>query len=312
MNLAFLIDPPEKLHVEKDTSFALMLEAQKRGHTVYVLERGDLSLSAGKLMTFARKALVADNPEKPFEFRERTQFNADFFDILFVRTDPPFDTGYLTDTWLLSHAGKRPVVLNSPEGLRTINEKIWAAQLTSVTPATLITADLSEFKAFLENHRKIVIKPTDGFGGSAIFMLASGDKNAVVTFETLRRASGYVIVQEYLPAAVDGDKRILLLEGEILGAVLRYHGSDDHRNNFAAGGKAREATITENDRKICGLLKPHLQGLGIFFAGIDIIGDKLVEVNVTSPTCLREMQKYYRENLAEKVIMAAEKRHAGN
>jgi glutathione synthase len=129
-----------------------------------------------------------------------------------------------------------------------------------------------------------------------------------VTFETLRKISSYVIVQAYLASAVDGDKRILLLEGEILGAVLRYHGSDDHRNNFAAGGKAREAVITDVDRKICETLKPHLKELGIFFAGIDIIGDKLIEVNVTSPTCLREMQHFYSENLAEKVILAAERR----
>lgn len=300
------------LHIEKDTSFALMLEAQRRGHGVYVLERGDLSLNQGFLTASTRQAKVKDDAQNPFELAGPRTHSLDFFDVFFVRTDPPFDTNYITDTWLLSHAGKKPLVLNSPHGLRTINEKIWASQFAEFTPPTLITAQISEFKAFLEKHKRAVIKPTDGFGGSAIFMLTAGDKNAAVTFETLKRASGYVIVQEYLPAAVDGDKRILLLEGEILGAVLRYHGSDDHRNNFAAGGKAREATITENDRRICAMLKPHLQQLGIFFAGIDIIGEKLVEVNVTSPTCLREMQKFYTENLAEKVIMAAEKRNAGN
>lgn len=306
MNFAFLIDPPESLHIEKDTSFALMLEAQRRGHGVFVLERGDMSLEAGKLMLRTRTAKVADDSQRPFELSAATVKAADEVDVLFVRTDPPFDTAYLTDTWLLSHAQNRPLVLNAPHGLRTINEKIWAAQFADITPTTLITASEAEFKAFLSQHKTVVVKPTDGFGGSAVFLLSHGDKNAAVAFETLQRMSGYVIVQAYIPAATAGDKRILLLNGEILGAVLRYHSGDDHRNNFAAGGKAMQTEISESDRIICERLKPHLLENGIFFAGIDIIGDKLVEVNVTSPTCLREMQRYYKENLAERVIVAAE------
>lgn len=306
MNFAFLIDPPESLHIEKDTSFALMLEAQRRGHGVFVLERGDMSLEAGKLMLGTRTAKVADDSQRPFELSAATVKAADEVDVLFVRTDPPFDTAYLTDTWLLSHAQNRPLVLNAPHGLRTINEKIWAAQFADITPTTLITASEAEFKAFLSQHKTVVVKPTDGFGGSAVFLLSHGDKNAAVAFETLQRMSGYVIVQAYIPAATAGDKRILLLNGEILGAVLRYHSGDDHRNNFAAGGKAMQTEISESDRIICERLKPHLLENGIFFAGIDIIGDKLVEVNVTSPTCLREMQRYYKENLAERVIVAAE------
>ncbi len=306
MNFAFLIDPPESLHIEKDTSFALMLAAQRRSHRVHVLGRGDMSLHAGKLMLRTRAAKVSDDAARPFVLAETELSAADQSDVLFVRTDPPFDTAYLIDTWLLSHAGNRPLVLNAPHGLRNINEKIWAAQFTDITPTTLITASQNEFKAFLEQHGRVVIKPTDGFGGSAVFMLSHGDKNAAVTFETLQRMSGYVIVQAYMPAASAGDKRILLLRGEILGAVLRYHSGEDHRNNFAAGGKAQKTEITASDRAICERLKPHLIKNGIFFAGIDIIGDKLIEVNVTSPTCLREMQHYYADDLAERVIIAAE------
>lgn len=312
MNFAFLIDPPESLHIEKDTSFALMLEAQRRGHTIHVLERGDLSLKAGKLLLSTRTATVADGTTKAFTLADKNVRAADEVDVFFVRTDPPFNTAYLTDTWLLSNAGKKPLIINAPHGLRTINEKIWAAQFADITPATLITADSTEFKAFLQEHKSAVVKPTDGFGGSAVFLLNHGDKNAAVTFETLQRMSGYVIVQAYLPAATAGDKRILLLKGEILGAVLRHHSGDDHRNNFAAGGKAMQTEITDNDRKICERLKPHLIDNGIFFAGIDIIGDKLIEVNVTSPTCLREMQRYYSENLAERIIIAAEEEYARN
>lgn len=316
MQIAFLIDPPDSLHIEKDTSFALMLEAQAQGHSVWILERGDLSLQSGRLCASARRARVADLPDRPFELSSRERLFADQLDILFVRTDPPFNSDYLTDTWLLSHAANRPVVLNSPQGLRTINEKIWAARFADLAPTTLITADKTEFLAFLQQYQLVVIKPTDGFGGSAVFLLHFGDKNAAVAFETLSRLSRYVIVQEYLAEATGGDKRILLLQGEILGAVLRLHSGNDHRNNFAAGGKPARTTITETERKICERLKPFLLENGIFLAGIDVIGEKLIEVNVTSPTCLREMQQYYEENLAAKVIRAAvklaEKEYARN
>ncbi|MFZ5628092.1 MAG: glutathione synthase [Spirochaetota bacterium] len=316
MQFGFLIDPPGTLHIKKDTSFALMLEAQAQGHSVWLLERGDLSLQSGKLYANARQAHVADDASHPFDLGAHKRMPADQLDVLFVRTDPPFNTDYLTDTWLLSHAGKRPVVLNSPEGLRNINEKIWAARFADLTPATLITADKAEFLSFLQRFQRVVIKPTDGFGGSAVFLLQAGEKNAAVTFETLSRMNRYVIVQEYLTEATEGDKRILLLEGEILGAVLRLHSGDDHRNNFAAGGKPGKTAITEAERKICDRLKPFLLENGIFFAGIDVIGEKLIEVNVTSPTCLREMQQYYSENLAARIIGAAvklaEKEHARN
>lgn len=305
MQFAFLIDPPGKLNLQKDTSFALMLEAQAQGHSIWLIERGDLSLQSGRLYVNARRSRVADDANKPFELSARERLPADQLDVLFVRTDPPFDTDYLTDTWLLSHAKERPLVLNNPAGLRNINEKLWAAQFADLTPATLITADKGEFFAFLRQYQRAVLKPTDGFGGSAVFLVKADDKNAAVTFETLSRLNRYVIVQEYLPKATEGDKRILLLQGEILGAVLRLSHGQDHRNNFAAGGKPAKTEITEAERQICERLKPLLLEDGIFFAGIDVIGEKLIEVNVTSPTCLREMQHYYTENLAARVIQAA-------
>jgi glutathione synthase len=305
MNLAFLIDPPESLHIEKDTSFALMLEAQRQGHAVYILTRGSITLDDGKVIIQAQRAAVSDNIGHPFDLQLVERLEAGFFDILFIRTDPPFDSHYLTDTWLLSQVGKKPLVLNSPNGLRTINEKIWAAQFTDLIPKTLVTADQHEYERFLDFHQTVVIKPTDGFGGSAVFLVKAGDSNAAVTFETLKKLGGYVIVQQYLPAAKEGDKRLLVLEGELLGAVLRHHSGGDHRNNFAAGGKAQQIDVTADDLRMLNQLKPYLLEHGIFFAGIDIIGGKLIEVNVTSPTCLREMQQFYPENLAEKIINAA-------
>lgn len=311
MNHVFLIDPPESLHTEKDTSFALMLEAQRQGHGVHVMLRGGISRKPSGLVFKTRKAVVHDRAERPFELSEWQESAASDFDVVWIRTDPPFDVHYLTDTWLLSEAGKRPLVLNAPQGLRTINEKIWAAQFTEITPPTLITANAADFHEFLRDHGAVVVKPTDGFGGSSVFIVRSGDKNAAVVFETLVRLSGYVIVQKYLPAATEGDKRILVLQGEILGAVLRLHGENDHRNNFAAGGSANAASITAEDENIVATLRPHLTNLGIFFAGIDVIGGKLIEVNVTSPTCLREMQKFTGENLAKKIIDAAARAASG-
>lgn len=308
MNFAFLIDSPSSLHIEKDTSFALMLEAQTQKHGVFILERGDLTINEGLLFATLTKVRLDDNKNKPFDFLEKKTHAIEFIDILFIRTDPPFDTDYITDTWFLSHGAnknKKPLVLNSPHGLRTINEKIWATQFKEFTPPTLITSKFHEFEAFLREHRAVVLKPTDGFGGSQIFVLRYGDPNTAVIFETLVDRGRYAIVQRYLDEAKAGDKRILVLEGEILGAVLRLHGGKDHRNNFAAGGSAQETQITERERAICEALKPYLQELGIFLAGLDFIGERLIEVNVTSPTCLREMQCYYQDNLAKKIIDAA-------
>jgi len=310
MNHVFLIDPPESLHTEKDTSFALMLEAQRQGHGVHVMLRGGITRQPGQIFFKTRKAIVEDSATKPFTLSDYNETPAQNFDIVWIRTDPPFDTDYLTDTWLLSQIGARPLVLNAPQGLRNINEKIWAAQFTEITPPTLITANVADFLHFLRQNEAIVAKPTDGFGGSSVFLVRTGDKNAAVVFETLSKLSRYVIVQRYLPAATEGDKRILVLEGEILGAVLRVHGEGDHRNNFAAGGSAKSAQITRDDEKIVATLKPHLLAQGIFFAGIDVIGGKLIEVNVTSPTCLREMQKFANENFAKKIIDAAAARAA--
>ncbi len=305
MNHVFLIDPPESLNTAKDTSFALMLEAQRQGHAIHIMQRGDISCAARGVTLRTRRATVHDRAADAFDLGGYTTQPAHAFDIIWVRTDPPFDTNYLNDTWLLSQLPLKPLVLNAPQGLRTINEKIWAAQFTEITPPTLITANATEFHEFLHEYTAVVVKPTDGFGGSSVFIVRAGDKNAAVVFETLAKLSGYVIVQQYLPAATEGDKRILVVEGEILGAVLRVHGDSDHRNNFAAGGKAARAEITETDQNIVATLRPHLKQLGIFFAGIDVIGGRLIEVNVTSPTCLREMQKFTNDNLAEKVLNAA-------
>ncbi len=290
MNFLYLIDPLETLHPKKDTSLALMAAATEKGHSVYWLTWRELSLVSGNLMFHAHEVKVKIAGEyAQAESGAARLLPAHEVDVFFIRTDPPFDLNYLTHMWLLEYLPSKTVILNEPAGLRTVNEKIFAARYRSIVPDTVITADKNLYREFLNRHGHIVAKPATGFGGSAVFLVRRGDSNAMVIFESLTRNGEFVILQEYLPAAAQGDKRILLLGGEILGAVLRLHADEDHRNNFAAGGSAQPTEITPRDKEIISLIKDDLLKLGLHFVGIDIIGSSLVEINVTSPTCLREI-----------------------
>ncbi|MCM8538203.1 MAG: glutathione synthase [Lentisphaeraceae bacterium] len=308
MNFLFLMDPLETVKVHSDTSFIFMLGAHERGHKVYFLPSGGMTLKEG-LVHFNVQEVVPVVREEgmPFDLVASVVLTEEEADAVFVRTDPPFDSEYLMNTWLLERAEKNVAVINSPNGIRTVNEKIWATQFTDLIPRTVISRYLSDFKEFLAKEKNIIIKPTDGFGGAGVFKISEDAPNKNVSFEMLsERDKQEVIMQQYIPEASLGDKRILLLGGEPLGAVLRVHGSDDHRNNFYAGGKPEAVEITERDLEVIATLKPHLQKLGLHFVGIDMLGDYLIEVNVTSPTCLQEMNRLYDCKLQNKVIQFAE------
>jgi glutathione synthase len=230
------------------------------------------------------------NPEAPFSIVQSLRLPQNDVDAVFIRTDPPFDAEYLMNTWLLDLLPTSIPVINRPAGIRNVNEKLWTTQFTDLVPSTLVTRSRNHFKDFLARHGEVIVKPTDGFGGTGIFRVRHGDTNASVIFETMSQHGALeLIIQDYVPAAEVGDKRIILLDGEPLGAILRVHGDDDHRNNFFAGGRPEATTITENDQRIIDTLAPHLKRLGLHFVGIDVIGDYLIEVNVTSPTCLQEI-----------------------
>ncbi|MCB1199897.1 MAG: glutathione synthase [Leptospiraceae bacterium] len=309
MKFVFLVDPLAGLKISKDTSYVLMLAAVERGHEAWVVFANSFVLRAGKLVLKAERVTPTDNKSEPFLFHEKRELKADEINAFLIRTDPPFDAKYLTHTWFLDYLPEEIPVINSTLGLRSVNEKIWAAQFNDVTPITEITCDLTDFQKFLQEHKKIAVKPANGFGGASVFLTEVEDKNANVIFETLSaQGKEYVILQKYLPAATEGDKRILLLDGEPLGAILRMHSETDHRNNFAAGGKALPAEITPRELEIIEKLKPYLNKLDLFFVGIDIIGETLIEVNVTSPTCLREMISAYGKRLDLQVIEAIEHR----
>lgn len=309
MNFVFLVDPIEEFIIKKDTSFALMLAAQRANHQVFTVYTGDITLSGAKVLFHCQRLTAQDKAEQPFVDIEKVILDQDEIDVIFIRTDPPFDNSYVTNTWLLDIIADRVLVINHPSGVRTVNEKIWASQFADLVPPTLITCKEKEFKSFLAAHKQIILKPTDGFGGAAIFKLSQGDTNTNVAFETISKdESEYVIVQKYISAAEEGDKRILLLEGEILGALMRVHSSSDHRNNFSKGATAAKAELTDRDLEIVAVLKPHLQKMNLDFVGIDIIGDYLIEVNVTSPTTIRELGRLYDKTFEDEIVQFAEQK----
>jgi glutathione synthase len=318
MRFVFLMDPIESVKARTDTSFIFMIGAQRQAHEIWFCATRDISILDGKVHMKSKQVRAiepvglydlegTDNPTCPFEVLESRTLIDSEIDAVFIRTDPPFDAGYLMNTWMLDHLPDTSLVLNSPQAIRDVNEKVWCSRFTEFTPRTLITADMELYLKFLDEEKQVIVKPCDGFGGAGIFRIEQGKANARVAFETLsNRGQEEVIVQAYVKEASQGDKRILLLNGEILGAVLRVHGADDHRNNFYAGGSAVACEITEREKEICAALKPWLQEKGLYFTGIDFLGDKLTEVNVTSPTCMQEMNRLYDLKLEDTVIAFVE------
>ena len=308
MKFLFLMDPLESIIFEKDTTFMMMLGAHARGHEVYYLPKDGISLVEGKVFFHVTKVIPQAIVHQPFKEEHSARLSQDEIHAVFVRTDPPVDDQYFMNTLLLDHLPKDIVVINSPSGIRTVNEKVWASQFKKITPPTIISANKNDLLAFITKHKNVIAKPTNSFGGQSVFHIENGNTNSKVILETLTdRYDKAIIIQKYIPEAKNGDKRILLLNGNILGAVLRMHEEGEHRNNFYAGGKPMPTKITANDKKIINILKPHLQKLGLYFVGIDILGDYLIEVNVTSPTCLQEMNRLYNVRLEEKVIDFVEK-----
>ncbi len=296
------------MQIAKDTSFAMMLESQLRSHKIYYLPRGGMFFQKG--VFFCVQEIVLTRRKTNFITFAKTEIlSCSEVDAIFVRLEPPFNEEYLQQTWLLDLAKKDCFIINDPQGIRNANEKLWALRFTDLLPKTLVSRSKAKFLDFLQANKTIIAKPLDGFGGSSIFKLAIGDSNANVALEVLsQNFTKEIMLQEYIAAASKGDKRILLLDGEILGAVLRVQQGAEHRNNFFAGGKPQQTTITARDQVIVQRLKPYLQKEGLYFTGIDIIGEYLIEVNVTSPTCIQEASSFLKENLSSQVIDFVEQR----
>lgn len=303
MEQLFLMDPLERVNPATDTTFALMRAAAARGHRLFFAEAHDLSLVGGTPWVTAREvALPAEGPL--FEWRGAPTFRElATFPIVWLRTDPPFDEAYLEATWLLDRVDpSRCKVINDPAGVRRANEKLYALHFPELCPPTLVSADRALLRRFVDEHREVVFKPLSGHAGAGILFAQAGMRGLNALIEVATPNGTRTEVQAYLPAATKGDKRILLLDGEPLGAVLRVHAPGEERNNLHLGGTAAQTTLDEDDLHIIRTVAPRLRKDGLSFVGLDVIGGKLTEVNVTSPTGIREIEDLDGPGACAKVI----------
>ena len=299
------MDPLEGVKAWKDTSYFLMLACCQRGHEVCYLDQRDLWLEHDDLYATVQWLQVNEDVDHPFTLLREESVAMASMDAIWVRTDPPLDRRYFYTTLLLDHLPESTRVINQPQGIRNFNEKLAALHFPDYTPRTRVTSSAAVIQEMAGECGRVTIKPIDGFGGKGIVFFNDGDDISLAE-EATRHGAHWVICQEYLPAAKDGDKRILLLNGDPLGAILRVHADGEELNNMDAGGTANPSTLTERDHEIVAALKPSLVEEGVFFAGIDIIGDMLIEVNVTSPTGLQEMSRFDGEDYHHRIIEALE------
>ncbi|MXY64807.1 MAG: glutathione synthase [Gammaproteobacteria bacterium] len=299
------MDPLGSVKPWKDTTYFLMRACVERGHTVGYADPGWLSLRHDEPYSRIQWLDVRDDHDVPFTVLADETVPLSRADAVWLRTDPPFDRGYLYTTLLLDFLPPTTRVINRPQGVRDWNEKLAALAFPRYTPRTLVSNSVEEILAFADRIGRITVKPVDGHGGKGIVFFSPGEDPSPLEAAT-RAGQHWVVSQEYLPAAREGDKRILLLQGDPLGSILRVHAEGVELNNLDQGGSAQPVDLTPRDREICAELKPALVSRGIFFAGIDVIGGQLIEVNVTSPTGLQEMSRFAGESLHHRIISALE------
>jgi len=291
LKIAVQMDPIQRINIKGDSTFALLLEAQKRGHALSYYTPDRLALLNGHVFSTVEPLTVRDEPGNHFSLGEPSRVELSGFDVILLRQDPPFDLNYVTTTHLLERIHPKTLVVNDPAHVRNAPEKIFVTEFSDLMPPTLVTRDLAEIKAFRAEHGDIVMKPLYGHGGGAVFRITREDLNFGSLFDmftvTFREAW---VIQKYLPAVKDGDKRIILVEGEYAGAVNRIPAADDLRSNMVRGGSPAKTDLTKREREICERLGPALRERGLLLVGIDVIGDFITEINVTSPTGIRAIK----------------------
>jgi glutathione synthase len=295
------MDPIHDISPAKDSTLAMLLESQDRGHQIHYFEQRDLRLNDGEPWGLGRRIKVIDHPEHWVELGDPDDVELAKMDVILMRKDPPFDTEYIYTTYILERAELRgALIINRPDSLRDINEKAFTAWFPECCPPTLITRSMPQLREFLREHGRIVVKPMHGMGGRSIFVVDSSDNNANVIFETLTDYEAkFTIGQKYVPEISAGDKRILLVDGQPAPyALARIPATDDYRGNLVAGALPEVRELTERDHWICAQVGPILKERGVIFAGLDVIGDYLTEINVTSPTGIRELAKLAGTNAA--------------
>ncbi len=314
LTMAFVMDPVTQLDISADTTFVLMLEAQRRGHDVLYVDPDDLGIEAGLATAVVTPVVLrAEEGNHVDQGPQRRVILDDEVEVVFQRKDPPVDPAYVAATQILGICQKT-LVLNRPEAILALNEKLFALHFPDLMPHTAVTRSIVELRRFMEAQGgEMIVKPLDGKGGEGIFHLVDGEKNITSILEqSTQFETRLVMAQEYLPAIREGDKRILLLEGEVLGAVMRVPAESEVRANLHVGGRAEKAELTPADREIIRRVGPVLVSEGLFFVGIDVIGDRLTEINLTSPTGVQEINALDGTCLEAKVIDAVEARVAGN
>ncbi|RZV35736.1 MAG: glutathione synthase [Chromatiales bacterium] len=311
LKIGIVMDPIDSITPYKDSSLAMLLEAARRNAEIHYFEQKDVRLLSGKALGQSTLLEVRDDNEDWYAFGDRQEIELGDLDAILMRKDPPFDMEYVYTTYILDRAQEDgALIVNAPQALRDMNEKAYTAWFPQCTPTTLITRSMEEMKAFLAAHERVVAKPLDGMGGRSIFVVSKGDKNANVIFETLTDYGRYfAMAQVYIPEITAGDKRILLIEGEpVPYALARIPTGDDNRGNMVAGAVAKGQEMSARDFEICEQVGPALRDAGVLFAGIDVIGDYLTEVNVTSPTGIRELDSQFDLNIAGLMFDAIENR----
>ncbi|MCF7221964.1 glutathione synthase [Marilutibacter chinensis] len=311
LDIVVVMDPIGSIKIAKDSTFAMLLEAQRRGHRLHYVLPGGLSLRDGRPTALAAPLTVREDPAGWFEMGEPSHFELGRGQIVLMRKDPPVDAEYIHDTQILGIAQLAgAMVVNDPQGLRDYNEKLAALLFPECCPPTLVTRDAASLKAFVTGHGEAVLKPLDGMGGRSIFRARAGEPNLNVILETLTEGGRRLaMAQRYLPEIADGDKRILLVDGEPVDYCLaRIPQGDEFRGNLAAGGRGEARPLSERDRWIAAQVGPEMKRRGMLFVGLDVIGDYLTEVNVTSPTCIREIDAAYGINIAGMLFDAIEAR----
>ncbi len=309
LHVAVQMDPIDRINVAGDSTFALLLEAQKRGHRLSYYTPDRLALVDGQGVTRAQTLSVRDEAGNHFTLggEQRTELTA--FDVILLRQDPPFDLNYITTTHILERAQPKVLVVNDPAAVRNAPEKILVTEFPDLMPPTLITRDREEIQLFRKQHGDVVMKPLYGHGGAAVFRVQPQDQNFGSLYDIF--ASTWRepwVIQKFLPEVSKGDKRIILVDGVYAGAVNRVPAADDLRSNMVRGGRAEEADLTPREREICERIGPTLKRLGLLFVGIDVIGDYLTEINVTSPTGLRAIKNTGGPDIAALIWDAIEEK----
>ena len=310
MKLGILMDPISGINIKKDSSFAMLLAAQKRGWDIYYMEQKDLFINNDMPMANLQSLKVEDNTEHWFTLSDTKVQELSSLDIILMRKDPPFDLEYIYSTYILEHAERLgTIVVNSPAALRNVNEKFFITHFPECIAPTQVSRNMDFLLNFIAKHGDTIIKPLDGMGGQGIFRVSASDPNTKVILETItKNETSYVMAQKYLPEISAGDKRILLINGEPVPYVLaRIPAEGEFRGNLACGGRGKGLELSKRDRWICQQVGPKLREMGLFFVGLDVIGDYLTEINITSPTCIRELDSLYNINISEQLMGVLEK-----